>query len=114
MALLCWEIDGEPWPYSPDMASGYEPGTPDPRDLAILAVLQERDGRLTEVDLKDGRTCKVWNIACGYDARDSWAHITTNVSPSLLGQGIDFFFTHEVGIVRAPESTAVLIDPDPQ
>lgn len=101
----------EPRPYSPDMTSRYEPGIPDPRDLEILAVLQERDGRLTEVDLKDGRTCKVWNIAWGYDAGDSWSHITTNCSPYVTGQDLDFFFTHEVSTIREPESAVVLIPP---
>jgi hypothetical protein len=96
------------------MTTGYEPGQPDPRDVAILGVLQDRGGRLSEVQLKDGRLCKVWNIAWGYDAGDTWSHITTNISPEIAGQDIDFFFTHEVHTVQAPESADLLVGPDLQ
>ena len=40
--------------------------------------------------------CRVLNIAWGYDAGDSYAHITTNISPSVPGLETDFFFTAEV------------------
>jgi hypothetical protein len=96
-------------PYSDDVPRSWEPGVPDARDLEILEVLQQRDGRLSEVELKDGRTCEVWNIAWGYDAGDSWAHVTTNTSPYVAGQDLDFFFTHEVQTIREPESAVVLV-----
>lgn len=102
-----WLLD----PYSHDVTSNWEPGVPDARDLEILGVLQERDGHVSEVELKDGRVCKVWNIAWGYDAGDSWAHVTTNCSPFVAGQDLDFFFTHEVHTIRAPESAVVLVTP---
>ena len=98
--------------YSPAMTTDYEPGQSDPRDRAILDVLQQRDGRLSEVELKDSKVCQVWNIAWGYDAGDSWAHITTNISPEVAGREIDFFFTHDVHTVRAPESAELLVGPD--
>ena len=40
--------------------------------------------------------CRVLNIAWGYDAGDSYAHITTNISPSVPGFETDFFSTKEV------------------
>ena len=89
--------------------TGYEPGEPDPRDLAVLDVLQARDGWLTDVQLIDGRSIRVWNIA--YDAGDSWAHVSTNVSPDVNGEEFDFFFTHEVDVIRAPESGEQLLPP---
>ena len=88
--------------------SGTEPGEPDPRDAAIVALLQARDGVLTEVELSDGRRSRVWNIAWGYDAGDSWAHVTTNVSPDGKGEAADFFFTYEVTAIRSSESGALL------
>ena len=77
-------------------ARTYEPGPPDERDLEVLAALQDRDGRLTEVELIDGRRLRVWNIAWGYDQGDSHAHVTTNISPAIDGEAVDFFFTREV------------------
>jgi hypothetical protein len=91
--------------------SGYEPAEPDPRDREVLALLQRRDGSLTEVLLIDGRGLRVWNIAWGYDAGASWAHITTNISPDAEGEAVDFFFTHEVEAIRAPDLGLVLLSP---
>jgi hypothetical protein len=88
-----------------------EPGDPDPRDLEILRVLRERDGVLTEVLLKDGHVRAVWDIGWGYDAGESWAHISTNVSPGASGRPFDFFFTHEVYLVRDPMSGELLVEP---
>jgi hypothetical protein len=89
--------------------SGYEPDDPSPRDLEVLARLQGRDGSLTEVQLTDGRSVRVWNIAWGYDVGDSWAHITTNISPDIAGEDVDFISTHEVEAIRAPESGRLLL-----
>jgi hypothetical protein len=75
----------------------------DPVDAAILAALQDRDGELTYVVLDDGRRVRVFNIAWGYDIGDRFSHVTTNVSPFVEGEAIDFFFTNEV---------AALLDPD--
>jgi hypothetical protein len=55
--------------------------------------------------------CRVWNIAWGYDAGDSWAHITTNTSPDGRGEEADFFFTHGVSAIRVPESGKLLLGP---
>lgn len=69
---------------------------PDPVDTAVLASLQARDGRLTYVVLDDGRRFRTFNIAWGYDIGDCFADITTNISPAVAGEALDFFFTNEV------------------
>jgi hypothetical protein len=40
--------------------------------------------------------CRVLNIAWGYDAGDSYAHVTTNISLPVPGFETHFFFTKEV------------------
>ncbi|MFD7988143.1 hypothetical protein ACFV4M_32890 [Kitasatospora indigofera] len=72
------------------------PPQPAPRDQAIIDLLQERDGLLTEVVLDGGVRLVVLNIAWGYDIGDAYAHVTTNVSPFVEGAEIDFFFTSSV------------------
>jgi len=88
-----------------------QPAEPDPRDLQILAVLRERDGVLTEVVLKDGAVRRVWNIAWGYDDGNSWAHVSTNVSPGGGDRSFDFFSTYDVAAVRDPASGRLLVQP---
>ena len=90
------------------MATSFEPGPPEPADLAVLAVLQARDGVRTDVELSDGRVLPVWDVAWGHDAGDSWAHVSTNVSPGPPGSPFDVFTTDEVVAVRAPETGEVL------
>jgi hypothetical protein len=90
------------------VATSHRPGEPDPADLRVLAVLQARDGVLTEVALSDGQVLPVWDIAWGYDAGDSWAHVSTNISPGPPGSPFDVFSTSEVLTVRAPETGDVL------
>lgn len=92
----------------------YEPGPPDPWDLQVVALLQQRDGLLSIVDLAGGASLRVWNIAWGYDAGDSFAHVTTNVSPDAPAEGgFDFFSTQDVIAVRTatPDSRALLLHP---
>jgi hypothetical protein len=79
-------MDGQPQPHS--------------NDLAILAVLQGRDGLLTEVVLRSGAMHRCFNIAWGYDTGDEFSHVTTNISPDVPGEEIDFFFTSEVLALR--------------
>ena len=93
------------------MRDEYEPGIPDPRDLEIMAVLEARDAVLTEVRIIDGPTYRVFNIAWGYDAGESWAHVMTNMRPFVEGESVDVFSTSEVDTVRAPESGQVLVPP---
>ena len=42
----------------------------------------------------------MFNIAWGSDMGDEYTHVTTNVSPSIQGERIDFFFTNEVDAVK--------------
>ena len=65
-------------------------------DESMLAVLHERDGKPTRAILRDGRSLIVYNIAWGYDIGDDWAHITSNISPSLEDVAVDFFYTSDV------------------
>jgi hypothetical protein len=62
----------------------------------MLAAFKERDGRPTLVTLRDGRSMTVHNIAWGYDDGDEWAHVTSNISPAVVGAPIDFFYTSDV------------------
>src|SRR5262245_46529230 len=90
------------------------PGGPEhPHDAAVLQVLRERDGQPTEARLSDGRTMTVVNIAWGYDLGDEFAHVTTNVSPDVEGQEIDFFFTSEVESLADTTSGEVLFSGQP-
>ena len=45
---------------------------PAARDEGLLALLQERDGRPSEVALRDGRRLMIFNIAWGYDIGDEF------------------------------------------
>ena len=68
-------------------------------DDAIIDLLRVRDGELTEVRLTDGRRLLVLNIAWGYDDGDEFAHVTTNISPSVDGAAVDVFSTRDVTAV---------------
>ncbi|MGC7151362.1 hypothetical protein [Paenarthrobacter ureafaciens] len=81
---------------------------PEPRDTGLVDLLNARDGIGTLVDVQDGDTFTVFNIAWGYDLGDDCAHITTNASPFVAGQPIDFFFTDKVTQVRDASTGSVL------
>ena len=81
---------------------------PEPLDQVLVDLLQARDGLETEVELDDGRRYRVLNIAWGYDAGDHYAHLTTNIGPSVPGHEVDFFFTNEVIAVRDPVASEPL------
>jgi hypothetical protein len=78
-------------------------------DLRVLAVLQERDGVETLVDLEDGSRRMVWDIAWGYDMGDEYSHVTTNISPGAPGRPVDSFFTNEVVALVDPVSGSALL-----
>ena len=82
---------------------------PPPRDDAILRMLQERDGMPSQVVLSDGETLTVFNIAWGYDFGDEFAHVTTNISPLITGQIIDFFSTESVKAIVDPATDTILL-----
>lgn len=73
------------------------------KDKHVIDIFIVREGRPTIVILKNRGSLEVWNIAYGYDMGDEFAHITTNISPSVEGATIDLFFTNEI---------IELIDPD--
>ena len=62
--------------------------------------------------LRDGRSLVVYNIAWGYDEGDDWAHVTSNISPSLAGVAVDFFCTSAVLRLDDVETGAVLFQGD--
>lgn len=72
---------------------------PRPLDCELIELLQERDGRATNVVLDDGRSLQVLDIAWGYDWQDEYAHVTTNCSPGAPGMSLDFFYTDQVTAV---------------
>ena len=78
----------------------------EPVDGFLVATLAERD-TVFDVRLRDGRTLHVVNIAWGYDESESYAHVTTNVSPGVVGASIDTFSTCEVEFVRVPDGGVV-------
>ena len=82
---------------------------PDPKDLAVLSALQERDGTVTEVELIDGQRLTVVNIAWGYDMGDRFSHITTNMSPTVDGLAIDFFYSSSVVQVIDPATKTIIL-----
>jgi hypothetical protein len=83
-----------------------EPGTP--RDGDIIALLRDRDGVPTEVELRSGQTARVLNIAWGYDEGDQYAHLSTNVSPVAEGFTFDSFYTSDIVSIRDAETGATL------
>ena len=91
-----------------DSLAFMEVSHPEPRDADLVDLLNARDGVETLVDVQDGPTLKVFNIGWGYDLGDEYAHITTNASPFVAGQPIDFFFTDNVTQVRDASTGRVL------
>jgi hypothetical protein len=83
--------------------------TPPPELAArIVPILRDRDGHLTLVTMADGRVLKVFNIAWGQDAGEDYEHVTTNISPSIEGQVVDFFLTSEVANISIPAGGELL------
>ena len=76
-------------------------------------MLQERDGRLTEVTVRSGKQYRCFNITWGYDMGDEFSHVTTNISPFVEGEAIDFFFTSEVTALRDPAGATLFEEPSP-
>lgn len=83
------------------------PPQPDTADADLIDLLNERDGRASVVVMADGSAITVINIAWGYDMGEDHAHITTNVSPDMPGQSIDFFRTENVARVLSEDGTPI-------
>lgn len=84
--------------------------TVEPVDDELIELFRSHYGIQTDVTLKDGRTCAVYNIAWGYDFGDPYAHLSTDVSPGQEGRSFDFFSTHEITRVTDPLSGQVLLE----
>jgi hypothetical protein len=80
----------------------------DPLDQDLVGLLHSRDGTETVIQVEDGRRYRLMNIAWGYDVGHHFAHITTNVSPSLEGFGVDFFYTDDMVSVEDPVTGQVV------
>ena len=71
----------------------------------VKAILDSRDGLLTEVQLVTGKILLVHNIAAGRDLGVDFHHFTTNISPEPSGKSsIDFFQADQVARIVAVES----------
>ena len=79
-------------------------------DTHLLNLLRKRDGAATLVELRSGNTLRVLNIAWGYDIGEPYAHVSTNVGPSIEGESFDFFHTYEVVRLRDPGTNKTLIE----
>jgi hypothetical protein len=75
---------------------------PEPPDTELINLLVARDGTPTLVCFLEGDNLTVHNIAWGYDLGDEYAHVTTNVSPSLPSAPINFFVTDGVELPGQP------------
>jgi len=82
----------------------------EPADTEIIDLLRSRDSQATEVRLRDGQICTVFDIAWGYDIGDQYAHVTSNVSPMVEDRSIDFFFTCEIEQIVDPETGLVIFE----
>ena len=77
----------------------------------IVDVLKQRDGKLTRIELLDGRQLSVYNIAWGQDFEDPEYHITSNISPApTVPHSIDIFSSGDVRRVVDPSNNQVLYE----
>lgn len=85
-----------------------DPGQPTEVARQIIEILRRRDSCETSVQLRDGRTYLVMNIAWGIDAYDTAYDVTTNISPSIESYSVDGFRTDEVELIVDVASGTVL------
>ncbi len=84
-------------------------------DTRIVQLLADRDGTPTRVHLVDGQVLEVLNVAWGYDMDDPYAHVSTNVSPSVDDSHsfpFEFFFTYSVSRISDPQNGTTLFKPE--
>ena len=79
-------------------------------DDELIRLLRERDGLRTVVDTRRNVSLLVVNIGWGYDLSEPYAHVSTNVSPTVEGEDYDLFHTFEVTRVRDEASGSELYD----
>ena len=78
------------------------------RGFELVKLLEDRDGKLTLLELSDGRSVRAFNSAYGRDMGAEWEHTTLNISPTLVGEEIDLIWTSEVVQAVDPTTLAVL------
>lgn len=79
----------------------------------IIEILKNRCGEWTDVFLTNGKVLKVFNIAWGYDLGDTYAHVTTNISPPSEGiTDINFFKVNEVLRLEDVETGKIVLSLD--
>ena len=76
--------------------------------IELVELLERRDGRLTLLELADGRTIRSFNIAAGRDLGDEWEHFTLNISPRIEGEDVDWLSTADVLTARDPDESKLL------
>jgi hypothetical protein len=87
------------------MENELETPPPSPSAVQIIELLRLRDGKPTNVWLRDGRRVVVINIAWGQDMGDPEFHITTNISPApSTPHTKDVFSTADVERIVDPQS----------
>ena len=84
---------------------------PEVAHARALNILVQRCGQPSIVQLTNGKTCRVHDVACGYDLGDDVAHVTTNISPGP-GQpcDVDFFHANEVARIEDAQDGHLLFD----
>ena len=85
--------------------------SPRDRDGAVLWVLDHTEGIPRSVDLLDGRSLVVRDIAYGYDVGDLDAHVTANTDPAH-GEP-HFFYTSEVHRITSRKTGLKLFEVAP-
>lgn len=83
---------------------------PDAVDSELVQLLRNRSGVATVLKLRGGETLRVLNIAESYDMGEPYAHISTNVSPSIEGESFGFFHTYEVVRAVDPNGDEILYE----
>ena len=82
-----------------------------PRDSEVIDLFRDRDGMPTLVSLADGLVFTVHNVGWGYDTGDPYAHVSTNISPTVKGSSFDFFFTDEIARMTDPAGQMLYENP---
>ena len=78
-----------------------------PKDQKIIDFFKKQNGVETKVELKNGTIISIWNIVWGYDIGDEYAHITSNISPTIDNSTIDFFYTSDIKNIFSAEDIVI-------
>ncbi|MBI2261008.1 MAG: hypothetical protein HYU62_05015 [Caulobacterales bacterium] len=78
------------------------------RGNALVLMFEARDGKLTLVELDDGRMIRAFNSAYGRDLGEEWEHTTFNCSPVVDGEPTEFVQTSDIVRVIDPATDEIL------